>query len=311
MNFIAAILLAAFAYAGPAPQITGITGASSTSTSPLTIFGGFAGTDCTSSSHGSTCNSCVEVAPPACTTAPLCACNATRAYGTGVLRIDFNSVVAGPVVLAEGATNLPLQSKSVPNGHFVEVTWGELCWRGKNSACETDGATLMMVKAAIDTNSNGIIDSTEGSVSFIVSLATPTSYLYDIARDEGVTDFTVYPADTQVHIEDLVVHSSFPRLGYGLNAKALRVFISDVDMTKATPKDAVRTVDLKIVNGTLVDTVIKGLTNGQEYFFRVALVDQANNAVLFFPEHGVDLSCDSGDVQACRWAAMPDVAVGP
>ncbi|MGE4133727.1 MAG: CFI-box-CTERM domain-containing protein [Bdellovibrionales bacterium] len=314
------------------PTITSVTGASASNlTGTATVIGGFAGDECTTSGNTDTCNNCTA-STMTCSTATngLCPCNTTRAYGTLLVRINITKPAGstGQARISKG-TATALNNGETNDGNYVTFTWDTLC----QADADIGGATCNTItnnKTAtyeiyIDTdgsNTKTTGDSDSTSVSLrIINPGTGDTYAIGSSSD-GMYDFTPYPGDKKIYLEDPSTSSSFPTLGYGSKAVKVRIFRSTESLASATPESADNSdVDVVENGNTLSNNTVTGLDNGTTYVFRVGLIDEANNVVLFFP--GVpaaapDTDCDSKSTTdsngspfgSCPYKATPDEVLG-
>jgi len=315
MKFLFAVLLflfGSYASAGPAPYIMSVHGASAMNFSPWTVFAGMAGS---AYSNSNTC----EVSSMTCATAPLCACNSNRVVdGISTLSFEMDPrFVTGKLIMINTGTRSLVYPVS-SNGNTIGVDWARLCASANVGAtdCGSAGGTFSFgVQMAFDDNSNGMIDSNEGATEVFVGVVNPGTQ-YDIAgmiNNDGILNFAPYPGDQKVYLHDFEMDPSFPYLGYGALAKAVRVYVSDQSLAKANIGEALVTQNFPLdVMGMLNSPVITGLTNGTTYFFRVALVDNAGNVVLNFPGDvsATHPECNAAPGTGCPWAVAPEPVIG-
>ncbi len=301
-------LFSASAFAA-APVITGGSGYSNiTLTGTPTFFGGMVGSSVTGDGSNPV-DTCAGITTPV-------ACNTTSIYGTLILRVAATHTDSGNLIIAR-ATDKFIPTHILPYvGDAASVRWDDLC----NMMTPTPGpcstATgLVQLRLYVDKNLNGAVDSDEEGVDFQVKLIrVPTGYdVYGTSGStEGISDFTPYPGDEKVYIEDPISATTGLSLGYGSKAVKVRVFSSTTNMTEATPGTGLEPQDLNLVeNGnTLDNSVVDGLANGVLHFFRIGLVDEGNNLVLMMPD-GNNTDCNNGTAPpACKYAATPDEVLG-
>lgn len=313
-------------------SVTSVTGASSfTTTGTPTAFGGLAGNDCSgaAANANSTCDSC-ETSQLVCTTTPLCACNSARIYPSLILTINLkkNESNSNNAILlttdTTTGTSVPLTTTN-NSGNSVSVRWSEICSRvsGFTATCTTAAVTSpsnsTTMKIVIDKDGNGAVSNGEETVDVSFKLLAPDSTSYSVqgASNEGFDTFLAYPGDEKIYLEELNAIGGFPILGYGGKALQVRVYMSDTSMADAAPgRPGLSPEDLPIIEdgATLKNNIVDGLTNGTAYAFRIGIVDDANNVVLFFPPNpvGSGTSCDSTplDGSNCRYIASPDEVRG-
>lgn len=319
------------------PQITGASGVSNltlptttgtTVSGSTVIYGGLAG-ECTSASNLSTCDSCTSAAMTAtlCGDAAngLCACNKARIFGALSMTIAVKraDTTTGPIRIAIGTNNTVVGSGS---GDSVSVTWDEVCNKADSGGnCDTflNNKTIS-AKIFIDKNNDNTYNSNDESgvatdFSFKIlnpggrDVATDAYNVFGNPTTEGIGAFKPYPGDAKIYLEDLDTATNFPTLGYGSKAVGLRVFHASTGLAGATAESADST-DLKFStdgNNLERNVVSTGLNNGTTYIFRIAMLDEANNVVQFFPAAGADAACDDpAQFTACAYAATPDQVLG-
>lgn len=262
----------------------------------------------------STCNSC----PDACATAPLCPCNPTRIYSSLKVRINVtkpDSSAGNIIGTWSGGTASPVTYTSTGPG-FIDVLWQEICNHvtNANSDCDLASGTASL-NLYIDKNGNNIVDTTDGDPSPIsIKLVKPGSS-DAVASTSGITGFEPYPGDEKIYIRDPEKDGGFPILPYGGTATKVRVYTSDINMADAVPGGGFEPQDLNVSSATSAElntNIVDGLTNGTPYAVRVAVVDDANNIALFFPDAGSG-NCDTQippDPIGCDYAATPDAVLG-
>jgi len=286
------------------PVITGISGASSHSlTGTIIAIGGTAGTCTGGMDNINTCDSCAG---------GLVACNTTRIYDSLVLRIAATHTDPGNLILVNNNTNNTMISTAPHNSQTVGATWGSICTAILGGSCESPTTREGTVRVCVDKNTNNSWDTGEECEDVKIKVLQVPAGQYDVYGQptaEGISDFKPYPGDEKVYIEDLET-SVFPTLGYGGLIKTVRVFIGETNMTDAVP-GSFAPQDLAVIEdgNTLQNNVVDGLENGKEYWFRVGLVDEANNLVQFFPPPGTNTDGDC-DTASCKYSATPDQVLG-
>lgn len=317
-----AFLLSLSAHAA-APAIESVAGASGyVLTGAVTIFGGLAGDACGMADLRLTCNNC---AAPSCTDAPLCVCNANRVYQDLILRINVKAVTGDQLnVVAQtaSATPSPLTPVNVLNPNFIELRWSDICLvTGGSCEAATNGTTIP-IRIGYDKDKNGSFTTGDEAVEVQIKLLKPDQTSYGIIgtgtnSGEGITSFEPFPGDEKIYIDKPATHSNFPLLGYGTKAKAVRVYFSDTSLTNATPTGAeYPPVDIALTStgDNLENNIVDGLENNKLYFFRVALLDEANNVIQFYPDPNQapanDAACTSAPAASCPFAATPSEVLG-
>jgi len=315
-------------------------------TTPI-IYGGIAGADCTSDATDlfTTCNSCDST---------IKACNTTRIYDTLKLVITFKVDTladgdSGPV-LAESSSDENdnvAQAVSAPTGigkgetTTITMEWKEICKALKGtSSCELLNATSPFganIDLGIDADGDGNLDSTE-SGQIVIKVSTPdaTNAADDIGlcvsaavTDAGICDFTAGPGDEKVFIKSLEEAEDFPN-AEELNFDRVRFFISKIgfDFANPNPVGDQASVDIDITTNEsgsdLQNKTIDNLDNGDFYYFRLGVVDPANNVAYITSNQAIIDACGVADVAdldadknptdaqdlACQFMAKPDEVFG-
>lgn len=327
-------------WAAAGPTVTAVAGASnSTLTGTITIFGGLGGssTSCSAPDTYTTCNSCntTSMAATACATSPRCACNTNRIYDGLIMTISFSNstkdangnvtTTNGPIlVTTSAATTTPISGfTSDPNGAFVQVSWSTICslvGGGTGSTCDglAGANSTVSLNFYTDANRNGTVDSGETATAITFRMLNPGDNYstFGTSASDGIGTFDPYPGDGKVYIKDPQTSTSFPSLGgYGGTVKNVRVFYATTNLGDANPVGA-ESKDLAVTDDgeSLAKNIVDGLTNGTLYFFRLGMLDEANNVVQLSPEPAndpaaADASCSSG-TSSCKYAATPDQVLG-
>jgi hypothetical protein len=320
-----------------AVTISSVSGASAfKSTSGYFVYAGLGGPDCTSraSSTSATCNSC-DPTYFTCATTPLCPCNTARTYDSLVMRLEITppaNYEGGNALLYKDTTLLNIQNDPANNGQFIEVTWSNIC-NQVNTNPSTNCATVaagtvnsVVLKVYLDTNKDLVGGAGDDVSDVTFKIIDPeaigdTNNIYGVTNTNGVGNFTPYPGDEKVYLDPIDTSTNFATtLGYGnTRATAIRVFsgsFSDGGMSAAVPSANGTFTDLAVSDdGTEVtQTIVSGLTNGTPYAFRVATVDEAGNAALYFPDltaSGFQTQCTTNLGQpGCPYGATPSEVLG-
>lgn len=304
-----------------APTVTSITGVSAFVTTPTVIaYGGMGGLEtdsaCATKDNLNTCNSC----PATCATSPLCACNETRIYTNLAVRVYVTppSGVSGNIIGAWSGTGGSDVISVSPNASYFEIPWSAICsnMTTPSADCETASGQAAL-NLYIDRAPLNDVDTNDGDpVQVTFKIARPGT-TDDIASTDGITDFTPYPGDEKVFIEDPLFSGGFPLLDSGVSVKTVRVYIADTAITDAVPGAGLEPKDLTVLSASseLNDNIVDGLENGIPYVLRVGLIDDANNISLFYPPpsgSGGLPACDSNppDPATCPYAVIPDAVLG-
>jgi len=319
--------------------IQSITGASNweEEADNLIIYGGFAGENdsCTDNSDG-TCNNCSVY---------LNACNEKRIKLESSLRITLKSdsvEIPGPIIITSSDGNSQIGDDGdiveKNTSGSVEVTWSTLCNNAftgitESSSCVSTShpssvATLMI---GVDQDGNGQLSSSEGE-TFSLKVHKPINAdTIDHCEDtnatftDGICAFTVFPGDQKIFIESLEPTSTFPNSGNIQFSHAL-FFYSTVGFTGgidgANPGSKFGYISVKIETENdeyfLAKDYLDQLSNDAFYFFRIAMLDQANNisfitsdsAILFAcGESASDLEANLNNSLNCPFIVKPDEVV--
>ncbi len=339
-SLLSALFVFSFQALAAGPTVTGVAGASNytlpvtsgTTTSGSTvIYGGLAGNNCSADGGTTTCNSCTvaHMTANGCATAAdaLCACNTARIHTNSSMSITVKrgDTTTGNirVAVANGSSYNTVGSGA---GDAVTVTWDAVCNASDlGGNCETvSNNKTINAKIFVDKDNGNDYDSTdEASVAsdFSFRLLKPLDADYSIfgvTFSEGIgggQGFKPYPGDSKVYIEDIDATTGFPSLGYGGKVAKVRIFHSSEGLASATIESS-DSSDLNVAtDGSNLErnVVTAGLTNNTTYIFRIAMVDEANNVVQFFPNVAADATCDDADPvvrRGCPWAATPEEVLG-
>ena len=326
--------------AAEAPVVTTVSGVSSAviSGNSVDVYGGLAGSLCTGVDNVNFCNSCLASVTSTCDgNQPLCACNETRIYPGLQLTITVNP--------QEGGGSLNLAAK-VDDGTTTGTTinpisrstttltfdWATICSKisGGNATCTFTESKNVTLKIAFDTDGDTGVDTDETTTDVTFHLIQPGSTNYNVFSEmnEGVSDFKAFPGDEKAFLigpdgtDVLPSLGGFPIFLYGSKAVAMRVYISDENITKAVYNTTLEPVNISITDegGTLDNNVVDGLENDVRYFFRIAMVDQAGNVVQHFPTDAeADAACGSNGAcctvntaasKFCPYSATPNEVLG-
>ncbi|MBX3020815.1 MAG: hypothetical protein KF799_04000 [Bdellovibrionales bacterium] len=316
-----------FSALAAAPAIDTVGGASNyVTTGAVTIYGGIAGS-CTGSDTSLTCNSCDVT--PSCTNAPLCPCNTARIWDGMVVRINLKTDNANTynavAQVASGTTGTGTDFPPLtPNngGRFIDFYWSNICAKaGSTGGCDSTGMPnggSVVIRIGFDKDNSGTVTTGDETVDVTFKILNPPSNYEVIGAagnsDEGISGFKPYPGDGKVYIEDPVTSNSFPFLNYSTKAKKVRVFISNTSMDNATPLGAENyPADISLTDSgdNLERNVVDGLDNGTLYFFRISLLDEANNVVQFYPAPAIlGAECTTAPDSTCAFSATPSEVLG-
>ncbi len=296
-------------------NITGVSGAILTGT-PFQAFGGFAGdpTACSALDGSTVCDSCTG-------TTGLVACNPARAYNTLRFTVTATHTDPGNLIMVRSTTDNFVLSTPPHNSTTVAAEWGAVCGAlgtGNTADCESPANTSKEgnIRVCVDKDLDNVLDTGEECEEIRVKFVRMEPNTYDVADPTagiGIVNFTPYPGDEKIYIEDLDARGGFPSLPHGGKASSVRVYIGENNMTEAVPGRGLTPVDLPITGeGTKLDkSVVDGLTNGKPYWFRIAIRDEAGNLGYFWPTTAyTDSNSKNCDTEACKYTATPDEVVG-
>lgn len=308
-SFASLVLLIHFQVHAAPPVVTAISGVSASNlVGTVTAYGGFAGTACTGIDLNTTCDNCAG--------AGLTACNSMRSYLNLNFRVTASHADTGNLILVKSVDNTMI-STSPHTSATVAAPWSAICaglGTGGISDCETSPTKEGTIKVCIDKDLNNAFTAGEECADVRVKIVTMAPLTYDIAdTNNGIVNFTPYPGDEKIYLEDLQTSPNFPNLAHGGKITAVRVFIGEGNMTNAVPGAGLAPKELSVIEdgNTLDDSVVDGLTNAVPYWFRVGLVDEANNVGYFWPPSPhTDTNGKNCDVEACVYTSTPDEVVG-
>lgn len=328
------ILAASFNFAWAAgPKITEVFGASAVILSgSAQVFGGLAGgaSDgaCASKTGSSVCNSCSAVTG-------LTACNESRIYDSLIVAINVEDVANEAfdlVAEVDGSSNVEMIPETGSSDQQIRFKWSNICnqMSGISGGCETvtgSGAATVTINIAYDRDNDNQFSTGDGDstqITFRVFKPSATQNEFSSGHS-GIKDFRPYPGDEKVYIEgqdgpDIQADGSFPNLDYsGAEAQRVRVFAATDGIEHARYNSAkeltpLQDLDVEEEGTALSSKIYDGLENDTLYFFRLALVDQANNVVEYIPSAADATAehCDSTDGAKanCKWAATPSQVLG-
>jgi hypothetical protein len=298
--WIASLLFSPAVFADK-PVIRAITGVSSVKMADSPVaFGGFGGAACVGPDLNSTCDSCAG--------AGLAACNSTRAYNALQFHVSATHRQSGNLILVRADKSV--LSEGPHNAHDVSVSWSDICggMTGGVSDCETTPAREGYVQVCLDANKNNTLDSGEDCQAILVNVVQMAAGAFDKASDvDGITDFVLFPGNGKVFFEELLASANFPYLSHGGKITAVRIYASEQGMSQAAPGSGMSPVDRTLLNdNSLAHNYFDGLTNGRPYWFRIGLVDEANNVGYFWPPVSyVDPNGHNCDIESCIFTQTP------
>jgi hypothetical protein len=256
-----------------------------------TIYAGTAGdSQCTTGDE--TCNNCST------NTSITQTCNEDQVHANTELTITFRSTtVAGATEIGDtdGGTISglslinPGSNVAANSTHTLKVKWGNLCSLalGIDGDCREDGDQQITV--GVDGNGDGSLDDSEDdkiSITIVVQFAMEAQSVTcdsdSLDSNDGMCDFSVYPGDQKVYLQDPSVPTNFP-VGQG-KAQYNRVILYCAggvsSFSDITHNDKCGEFDIEVDDDgdvSVTPTSIDGLENDVEYFFVAATVDKAGN----------------------------------
>lgn len=336
--------LALISVASPAAvKITGVGGASNSNltsgTNPI-IYGGLAGfgvTACTSADGLTPCDGCAS-APG------LQICNRSRIDSSLRLRITFTSDTAtGRPILMYDTTTVEIEASSVSKGSpaTIDTTWGNICTYIPNSGpgCRTTAQSMTgTFKIGIDANSDGTIGTGDdsGTVQIIVLDPDPTgttdydqiTHCSDNASltppKPGICGFTAYPGDKKIYFDEVEAGAGFPTTAMGTLQKVNVYYSATGFITSPAGADYKQlTIEQTDTGYDVVNKIVDGLSNAQDHYFRVSVLDPAGNELFFTSDTSIFANCGvtppavptrpfdgTAGGTLCPFAATPDEVVG-
>ncbi len=277
------------------------------------IYGGSAGplSACDQISN-STCDTCAN-------TPAGVACNKKRIHPGLYLTISIRSDTAGRVVLADNVSStIYFQGNTIGAGSTgsISILWSDLCLRiqaytsqptntSVGSNCEFNGSTIFKIGVDSPPSTGGVPDGTINDsttvdirlqafvgpqVDALTHLDTLTSCDATITG-YPVCAFKVLKGDEKAIVDaaEVAVSKALSTGYWGIPYKYMRLYFttgSDFNQLFATRPDS---VDLELVADSaggdpqLSNDVIPDLTNGQQYVFTAATVDEAGNVGAYMP----------------------------
>ncbi|MBX7231441.1 MAG: hypothetical protein K1X29_05090 [Bdellovibrionales bacterium] len=296
------------------------------------------GTDCVVTGS-STCDGCE-------TASGFFLCNRRRISSSLSLQISFQSdnIDGYPALALNDSSNTMVASSSISVGKgntaTLAVSWSTLCSNisGSDSNCSAAGTLSNNFKLGI-TKVAGQFSSGDDVLSspLTITVSNPENSAgeYDSIEDcttntngdnkPGVCSFIAYPGDEKVFIQmdTNSVGSGFPILSNS-TIKSLRFYFSTSGFVTKPSDGDMADIPIEVSDGsdsfTIVDPIIDGLTNGENYYFRVGSVDEAGNEMYFTSNSAINNICGSmsptrpfdgsAGNDACTLAASPDAVVG-
>ena len=328
------------------PTTTGGTATPAVGTASATVYGGTAGHDGNPTTPGPSCtvkdglNACDSCPTAVCADnlstvdqAPLCACNRSRIYDTLAVSIAVTRAAGdnGPIRAIATSTSttgstgqMTYITQPGPGISYVNFYWKEVCARAGSATCEAFNGQIVITIFS-DKDNNQAVTAGEDKVDVTFKIQSPgsNSNVFANPTSEGIGDFLPFPGDDRIYLTRLNTTNNFPSLSYGSTILNTHVYLSDVSLDKATPKDHIQPDNnLPTVAGSaeLTQDFIDEVINDKLYFVRLAMMDESNNIVQFYPDikgtdkFGVDNSaiCNSTGTpgKSCPFSVVPNQVLG-
>lgn len=217
---------------------------------------------------------------------------------------------------------------SVTKGNSTTLTlpWSTLCALlaapGTSSDCETsDGATDLnkglQFKIGISAaNDSSLNEADDDSIAISVQVQRSMADTVDTTAgagsstngSNGIFDFSVFPGDAKVYLENLAAHANFPVSANGVIYTKVHL-LSVPNVTVCTPglfgnsfvTDSSKTKSVSLDGSELTDDRFFGYENEVSYLFKVALEDRAGNIGQF---------TDDADCVTAKHVAKPGQVFG-
>lgn len=311
-------------------EVNGASNTSSDINGNTTIFGGtaFNTDDSTSeclnqeiSADGldKTCNSCTN---------NLQSCNTNRISDLLILQISFSvdsAPAPGPILITteqdiEIEQSIYKDTEEVgPNQLAIAyIEWSEICSVHGSGFCNESPGSVT-VKVGIDSDEDGKL-STEESGFVTIKIQNPNKdsdanfSTLDCSK-AGACDFTVFSGNEKAFIGQIKKSSRFP-FWKGSTFNTLKIFYSTEGFQQITPLSESFEININ-EDITLEEKFIFGpLNNNTQYYFRVAVVDEANNIAFITPDEQIQNTCGSttsltaSQCDACSYCTRPANVVG-
>ncbi len=294
------------------------------------IYGGLSGT-CDNPVSNSVCNSCASNLSTG-------ACNTRRIHDNLNFIVTFTSDTAGQILVTDDINpgQTPPQANLTFSGFAsgvvvpanttisIQIPWSEICTKVfKAASCDESAVftapTRRRIRIGIDAGvstgnppainpiGNGTLEEGEFSNEVEISMAKLSGATTDLCISGssdpavGACNFTAYPGDSKVFVENVRTDCSFPNVpDSSAQIQALKVYYQLA--TEGSPDKTSPSTDLLVgntsqscVNGvkaiSLEKNEVTGLQNNTQYRFAVGVVDQANNVGLI-TQHNDALAID-------------------
>lgn len=313
-GFIGFILVFIASSAHATVTISSVDGVSAWESGATPIFYGGTAGDGTVCTGTGLCNNCDDAA------GALLACNRTRITQNTIAYVYFTSDAKdGKATITESDGTSPLYQSTGSTTHgntaSIQITWDALCAQmtgGPTVNCEDDGTSdlngSLSVRIGIDGDADGLLSSSNDdyiTASFrairLMGDTVSTASGSASAATNGIYDWSVYPGDAKVYLENITAWEGFPSSANGVTYTKVHL----LSVERATKDCDVNLFGNSFVNpdsgkvvtqdlnseGDLSDERFFGYANDTTfYMFKVALEDKAGNIGLFTSDAVAD--CD-------------------
>ena len=300
------------------------------SSTPLQILGGIAGPNKCSGKE--TCNNCSDTA---------IVCNEVRVHDNTEFNISLSSdTTTGHILIRDEDKNNTLaqtdQSILYPNTTHLTVSWEDICNAANSNStggCHTNAKVTLTI--GVDQNNDGDLDDESddtSSLQFIVTTpatsenpANTIKVCDDSETTNGACYFSAFPGDEKAYIRDLQFGSPHFNTAGEVDFNKLRVYISTTNFASTLSND-IAPQDFPIIANEektefhVQSQEISGLKNNTTYFFRLAVIDQANNIAYFTDDDYIQSItiegkkvCQLGsdfDAHLCPYTTIPQFIQG-
>ncbi len=268
------------------------------------------------------------------------ACNQRRILSKNDLEIQFRSTShRGEAVIAD-EDGVPIRNDSTRNFStneraIVTVTWHDICnamdpsqrfcqtySNNQNQKFDETKTFYIGINAENEENPNDneldtnddrlqIQIKVQSTMEDVVNRCPDPDTESQFAGGNGVCDFTIFPGDGKVYLQNIQVHNDFPNSTNGIQFENVLLFLEPTQngscanassITNSSPfsKQAIETDNEthNIRNNSFEKFIYNNnneylIRNDTEYVFKVAVEDQAGNIGLFTHD---DL-CKDGDIR--------------
>lgn len=274
-----------------------------------TIYGGIAGGlvgSCSNADGLQTCSNCM-----AASGTPFTACNQQRIYDNLILSIPLknpgNVGVARMTITSSTGINLPIDVGNSLNA--VRVPWSSICASSGITPSSCENVDDLQLAATIWIEQDGMPgpsgNEASTQIKIVVVGGSFTNAMDDCssAIGTGICAFRAYPGGSQVFISDLEAIGAYPNFYGTRKAKKLRFYFSSTSFEMAYPGLADKEADLNITaDGSIADRRIGGLKNGNSYFVRSAIIDNANNIDALISDQNISQAkCSYTSLKDCPY----------